>query len=346
MPNRLRSGTRLRVLAVLSILVLVVSACSRPGATAQQSEDGTIEVTLALSSLTILLGLPLIAQDHGLFEKNGLKVNEVVANSASDAVNITLSGDANFVMTAAPAVFSLNADGQPMRFLANAYSGLAASVVMAPDVARRTGVAPDAPIEDRLRALNGLHMSFASPSSGYLTVMQSALKLVGATMAPVFMEQASMPAALSQHKIDVLIASPPVSDVAVRDGGVLWISGPRGDLPDSVQPPMTTAAAAMQTFIDANPEAAKRFVASLQDAADYIESDPDGAGALLQKRFPELDKDLFEASWEANKSAFSHVGIDADLLDRQRNSLAADELTPEVKALDMNELICTCTPKP
>lgn len=346
MLNRFRSGARVRVLAVLSILVLVASACSRPGATAQQNEDGTIEVTLALSSLTILLALPLVAQDQGLFEKNGLKVDEVVANSAADAVNITLSGDADLVMTAAPAVFSLNAEGQPMRFLVNAYSGLAASVVMAPDVAERTGVAPDAPVEDRLRALDGLHMSFASPSSGYLTVMQSALDLVDASVEPVFIEQASMPAALSQHKIDVLIASPPVSDVAVRDGGVLWISGPTGDLPDSVEPPMTTAAAALQTFIDANPDAAKRFVKSLQDAAEYIKSDPDGARALLQKRFPELDKDLFEASWEANKSAYGHVGIDADLLDRQRNSLAEDELTPEVRALDMDELICTCAPKP
>ncbi|HEV7652366.1 MAG TPA: ABC transporter substrate-binding protein [Actinophytocola sp.] len=338
--------SRTRTLAVLSILLLVVSACSRPGAAAQQSDDGTIHVTLALSSLTILLGLPLVAQDDGLFTKNGLKVDEVVANSASDAVNIALSGDADFVMTAAPAVFSLNGDGQAVQFLANAYSGLAASVVMSPDVAKRTGVAPDAPIEDRLKALDGLHMSFASPSSGYLTVMQSALKLVGAKIQPVFIEQASMPAALKQHKIDVLIASPPVSDIAVRDGGTLWISGPKGDLPEGVQPPMTTAAAATKRFVDANPEAAKRFVKSLEDAAKFIESDPDAAGTLLEKRFPELDKDLFDASWTANKTAFSHVGIDADLLDRQRKTLAKDELTPEVQALDMKDLICPCAPKP
>ena len=50
-------------------------------------------------------------------------MDEVVANSASDAVNITLSGDADVVMTAAPAVFALNAGGQQMRFLADAYSG-------------------------------------------------------------------------------------------------------------------------------------------------------------------------------------------------------------------------------
>ena len=155
-----------------------------------------------------------------------------------------------------------------------------------------------------------------------------------------------MPAALKQHKIDVLIASPPVSDIAVRDGGTLWISGPGGDLPESVQPPMTTAAAATKRFIDANPEAAKRFVKSLDDAAKYIESDPDAAGKLLAKRFPELDKDLFDASWKANKTAFSHVGIDVDLLDRQRKTLAKDELTPEVAALDMKDLICSCAPKP
>jgi sulfonate transport system substrate-binding protein len=338
--------SRTRTLAVLAILLLVVSACSRPGTAAQQSDDGTIHVTLALSSLTILLGLPLVAQDDGLFTKNGLKVDEVVANSASDAVNITLSGDADFVMTAAPAVFSLNGDGQAVQFLINAYSGLAASVVMDPAVARRTGVTPDSSIEDRLKALNGLHMSFASPSSGYLTVMQAAMKLVGGKIDPVFIEQASMPAALKQHKIDVLIASPPVSDIAVRDGGTLWISGPKGDLPETVQPPMTTAAAATKRFIDANPEAAKRFVKSLQDAAKFIESDPDAAGKLLAKRFPELDKDLFDASWQANRTAFSHVGIDADLLDRQRKTLAKDELTPEVQALHMNDLVCSCAPKP
>jgi ABC-type nitrate/sulfonate/bicarbonate transport system substrate-binding protein len=340
---RTRSGGRL--VATMLSLALVLAGCGGGDADPAGNGSGTTEITLALSSLTILMGLPLVAQDGGYFEKQGLKVDEVVANSASDAVNITLSGDADVVMTAAPAVFALNGGGQQMRFLANAYSGLAASVVMSPEAVGKVGVTPDAPIEDRLRALNGLNMSFASPSSGYLTVMQNALKIVNATVKPVFIEQASMPTALKQGNIDVLIASPPVADIAVKDGGVLWISGPKGDLPESVQPPMTTAAAAMQSFIDRNPEAVRKFVAALQEAAVYIESHPAEAGALVQKRFPELDADLFMASWEANRTAFGQLGLSAEMLDRQRKTLAKDELTPEVQALDMQSLISTYAPK-
>ena len=152
--------------------------------------------------------------------------------------------------------------------------------------------------------------------------MQNALKIVDASVKPVFIEQASMPTALKQGNIDVLIASPPVADIAVKDGGVLWISGPKGDLPDTVQPPMTTAAAAMQSFIDKNPEAVQKFVAALQEAAAYIESNPTESGALVQKRFPELDPDLFTASWEANRTAFGQLGLSAEMLDRQRKELS------------------------
>jgi ABC-type nitrate/sulfonate/bicarbonate transport system substrate-binding protein len=334
------------LIAAFVMIATMTTACRASSSGDSGGKGGSADVTVALSSLTILMGLPLVAQDGGFFTKNGLHVKFVVANSAADAINIVLSGSADFVMSDAPAIFALDAKNQNMQFVANAYSGLAASVVLSAKAAKATGVSPTAPIADRLRALNGLSMSFASPTSGYLSVMNDALKPEGASVKPVFIEQDSMPTALQRGVIDSLIASPPVADQAVENGGVLWISGPRGDLPANVTPPLTTAACALQGYLTANPDTAKRFVAALRQASAAIESNPAATGASVAKRFPNLKPDLFNASWKANYRAFGKVGIDAKLLDQQRNSLSAAQLDPAVKSLDLTKLVATSAVAP
>lgn len=229
-----------RVTAVggLAAVCLVISSCSGETGDSGGSDGGgdVPAVTITIRSESLATQLTRLAESQGFFEDAGVDVTLLNSNGGAQAVTAMLAGDAQFAQAGAPEIITANAEGQEILAVGNMYTGLSGSVVLSAEAAAAAGVedlsederlsSPDLPIQERLAALDGLNISFASATSSLLQPVLAATEQEGATVSPVYIQQSSSPAALASGAVDGIMASPPVSELGVVEAdGVMWISG-------------------------------------------------------------------------------------------------------------------------
>jgi ABC-type nitrate/sulfonate/bicarbonate transport system substrate-binding protein len=333
--------------ALLAAVALTLTAC---GSDRGGGDGGTIRI--AVSSESLATQLVRMAADMGKFSDEGLDVEIITSNGGAQAVTAMLSGNVQFAAAGAPEVITTNAEGRrDVKALARLYSGLSGSVVLSKETAEKLGVktdtpleervkAPDIPIEDRLKDLDGLDIAFASATSSLKSPVISSAEGVGATVKPVYMKQENMPAAMSSGAIDALQASPPVSELAVlQAGGVMWIEGPTGQFPAEHTPTSSSTLITTQDEIDKDPDTVRKVAAAITKTAQLVVDDPDGAKANVRKRFPDVDQKIFDAAWEANKGSFIQPRVTADQFAHDITVLPKELSTEQVEALDPKDLI-------
>ncbi len=246
-------------------------------------------VTLAVSSTSFVLGGVRIGEKAGIFEQNGIALKIVVMDSGNAAMSALLGGSVPFAVTGPADALIARARGQDLVIVANLYSGLAGSVILAKAVTERLRVAPDAPIKDRLAALNGLVMAVPSATSALLAPVKAAVEGVGAKIRFTYIAQGLMPAALENNAIDSMIASFPFAGTPLLRGtGVLWINGPGGDLPPEVLPSSSSTAQTTGEYARSNRDVVRRLQQSVTDIAAFIEKDPTKAKSDLAAGYPQL----------------------------------------------------------
>ena len=195
------------------------------------------DINIALSSTAFgASGLP-IAKELGLFEKNGLKAKLIVMDSASSAVTALISGGVIGAQAGTGELVATRARGQHIVTISDLYRGYTGSLILATSVAKGLGVSPDAPVAQRLKALDGLLIATPSATSGYTITFRKAMESVGAKIRFTYMAQPAMGAALQTNAIQGMISAAPIWNQSVANGaGVLWINGPRGELPPDTVP--------------------------------------------------------------------------------------------------------------
>jgi ABC-type nitrate/sulfonate/bicarbonate transport system substrate-binding protein len=333
------------LLAALVTAALTLTACGSDGG----GEGGKIRI--AISSDSLATQLVRMAADLGKFSDEGLDVELTTSNGGAQAVTAMLSGDVQFAAAGAPEVITTNAKGREVKALARLYSGLSGSVVLSKKTAEKLGVrtdtpleervkAPDMPIEERLKDLDGLDIAFASATSSLKSPVISSAESVGAKVAPVYMKQENMPAAMSTGAIDALQASPPVSELAVLSaGGVMWIEGPTGQFPADHTPTSSSTLITTQDEIDEDPDTVRKISAAITKTAQLVMDDPETAKADVRKRFADVDQKIFDVAWEANKGSYLQPRVTADQFAHDITVLPAELATDDVAALDPKNLI-------
>ena len=231
------------VTRVLALVFAVVGPAMTTSALAQ----GT-PVTIAVSSSLLAYGGLQIAVQDGLFQKHGLDPKVIVMESGNAAISAVVAGSAVFSGAGASEVLAARVRGVDIVIVANIYRGLSGSVVLAKSVADKLNVSPSAPVEQRLHALDGLAIASPSATSAYTIPYRSAALAAGAKINFTYMTQPAMVAALQAGAVQGISAGAPFSLTPVVNGdGVLWISGPRGELPPANQ---LTSSACLQTNLD------------------------------------------------------------------------------------------------
>ncbi len=158
-------------------------------------------------------------------------------DSANAATAALIAGSAPVVLSGPGELVAAVARSQPVVLVADVYRGFGASLVLSNAVAARTGVDTAAPWRDRLRALDGLLIASASATSSYTVSYKGAADGVGAKIRFTYMAQPAMVAALENGAVEGMIASAPFWGFPVaRKAGVLWLSGPKGELPPENMP--------------------------------------------------------------------------------------------------------------
>lgn len=290
-------------------LVAALAVATAGAAEAQQPR----EITIGLGSGSLVAATARIANEIGLFAKNGLQPRFIVMESANAATTALISKSTPAVVSGPAELVIAQARGQKVVAIANAYGGLGATLVLAKSVADKLGVSPDAPVPQRFKALDGLVLAAASPTATYKIAFDGAAKAAGATVRFTYMAQGAMPAALESGAVQGYVASAPVWGVPVLKGlGVVWISGPKGELPREFSPVSTANMQVMRDYAEANPEIVRSLAAVYSDFAKAVDERPADVKAAITKLYPDLTPQTLELLYGTESRAWKAGPLTAE----------------------------------
>lgn len=278
------SSTRRRMLAVSAGLLLAPAVMR--GARAQ----GTKDITIAVSSNSFSTVALRFAERRGFFAKHGLKARIVTMDSANGSFAALIGGSAQVASAGPGEALAAMARGQEILAVTNIYRGLSSFIVVAKSVAEKSGLNPDSPLVDRLKALDGI--TFASPSATAIfgLSIELSVKSVGAQMKMTYIGQGGMAAALESGAVQGMVAGTPYWVPPVLHGaGLVWIKPVSGELPYEFTPTSSGTLMLTKQYARANPDLIVALKAVSADIADFVTHDRDGAIKDLAAIYPTLD---------------------------------------------------------
>ncbi|HEX4818056.1 MAG TPA: ABC transporter substrate-binding protein, partial [Nonomuraea sp.] len=221
----------MRSAAALSVLI-AITACGG----AEGGEQRTITIA---SAPNVFLSALYVAKDDGMFAKEGLTVEIVEVESGNDSMAALASGQAQYADVGFEDLAELSTAGDDSVVMAHdILNRVTLTLVMRKEVAERKRVTAASPLQDRLRALQGLRIGITSPGSPTDTYMRYYLGSVGldperdVELVPLGGGSALL-AALEKGQIDAYHLSPPTPYVAAEKGfGVVLVDGPKGEVPE------------------------------------------------------------------------------------------------------------------
>jgi ABC-type nitrate/sulfonate/bicarbonate transport system substrate-binding protein len=241
----------------------------------------------------------------GLFEKHGLDVKFIIMESANAATAALISKSIDVALAGPGEVIAAQIRGQRVVLIASVYSGLGASLILSKPVADSTGVSPTAPVIDRLKALDGIVIGTSNATSPYTVAFRGATKAAGSSPRFTYVSVPAMAASLETGAIHGFIASAPFWATPVLKGsGVIWISGPKGELPPENMPKSSIGLAVLRDVAAADPALIKKITAVVSDLNEALDERPAEVKAAAARLFPELDGQAFELLFASESPAW------------------------------------------
>lgn len=331
------SRSRNLVLRVAFGSALMVSALS----TMPASAEAPLKVSIGFASSSLPASAARIAQQLGLFEKNGLEAKLTLMDSANVASMALISGSVDFSVTAASEVILAQARGQKLLVVSNMYSGYSPVLVVAKALAERSKLPSEADVEARLKALDGATIASVSATSNYTLGLKCAADMVGVKIRFTYMAQPAMVAALETGAVEGIVAGSPYYAAPVRKGtGLSWISGPRGEYPEKCSLRSAATLNTTQTYAETHKEEIRRVRAALLDLGNAVKERPAEVKAAVAQLFPTVDPPTLELLFEAEGANFNTDALKpADLAKEIAFVKASGANVPGLEKIDPAVLI-------
>jgi NitT/TauT family transport system substrate-binding protein len=295
--------TRVVTLVIAAALVLAVS-----GARAQAPE----ETTLAVPALSLTFSSTFLADQLGLWEKEGLKV-KVSTVAGVGAANAVLAGSVDFAPVSAPTLVRADARGQKLFAIAQLMDRMPLEAVLRKDVADKAGLTAGMPLEKRAQALRGKRMAVDSVNTINHLLLKYLARKGGLdpekdlTVTP--MQPPNMIAAVKSGAIDGFLMSMPWPVVAVREGAAVSVmSITRGDLAE-LTPFSFILLVTRAGFCDGKPSVCRKMIAGYKRALALIQDQPAEAVAALRKKFDKTDPAVLADAFEQVRAASSRTAL-------------------------------------
>jgi ABC-type nitrate/sulfonate/bicarbonate transport system substrate-binding protein len=329
----MRISTRL-ALAVLGIAFFVA-----PNSAASSAE--LRKLAIGLSSASVATAPLRLAQSLGLFEKHGLDAHFTVMDNANMATAGLISHSFDVAASGPGELLSAQAHGQKVAVIANVYANLGATLVLAKTAADKLNLAPRAPVMARLKALDGLLIAVPSPTAVYTISIRSAALSAGAHVRFTYVDPSGMQAALESGKVDGYFTSAPLWTYPVVDGSaVVWISGPKGELPSDDMPANTIHLQMMRDFAEGNPALVKDIAAVTEEFSRFVKDNPAAVKAALAKLYPSLPPQVLDLTFAAETPAWDvHPPTVADMKHDIAFVKSSGVNLPQIDAIDPATLI-------
>jgi NitT/TauT family transport system substrate-binding protein len=312
----------------------LVAAIPEPARAQQTAEN----VVLAVPNVALTFAPGYLAEDLGLFAKQGLNVKSVVITGIGSA-NAVISGSADFAEISGATLARAAARGQRMLGIVSTLNRPTIQIVLRKELA--AGSDPKsfdikAPLEQRMQVLRGRTIAVDSINSvihAYVLLLArragySADEIRIAPMAPT-----NVMAAYQTKQVDGFAMSMPWPLQPVLEGSAVVIaSGSDGD-PADMYPFGHNVFVAKPETCERRKSACIKLGKAMVEAIDSMLDRPDEALALLKKRFSSFDDKLLAAGLAEIRKGTPRppVVTKADLENAELYNVGAGLLKPEEK---------------
>jgi NitT/TauT family transport system substrate-binding protein len=274
------------------------------------------------------------ASAAGFYEDAGLEVEQIVTQGGGPDLAALISGDVAF-NTAAP-TYQLDAirRDRDVILIMNYINGMNQSFVLSKEAAEASGVAADAPIEERLAALKGMTLGITRPGAMtdkhiHFLLDKGGVAAEDVEIVAIGGAQALL-TALESGQIDGFAISLGPDRTAVHRGAVMWVDNLRGDVAGLSPFPMVNLYTT-RSYAEENPEIVEKLVQATQRAtADLAAKSVDEIFEILQPRYKSMDPEVLRLSIEAFKPALNASGqVSDEMVDNLLTFVGEEEVTSD-----------------
>ena len=266
--------------------------------TTGQAQD--IEILMALPAPTLTFSAAFLAEDAGLYKKEGLKVSHRILVGVASP-NAVIAGAADFTIGTGPVFLRAAAAGQRMLAIGNLIDRPLVELVLRKDVADAAGITDKTPLAERAKALKGKTIAI----QGVGSIVHAWERFVASRggldvekdvrIAP--MDPPAMMPAMETKAVDGFATSLPFTTDAVVKGKAIMLASGASAAPEL----LPFAYGLIYTRADMctkQREKCVRVVRALAAANKFILEKPEEALEILKKRFDKMDQQVLAAAWE------------------------------------------------
>lgn len=255
------------MIALMLLLSLWLTAC--------QPAANQPVATVRVARIPVLDTLPLyVAQQEGLFEKHGVKVEIIPVASAPERDQLIASGQADAMINEVLSTMFANKESVQLQTVRYARTATSSHPVFRILSAQDSGITT-------LDQLKGVPVGV---SDGTIIAYLTERLLQAEGFAPQDIQTISVPSIadrmslLASGQIKAAMLPDPLSTLAMQGGAALVLD-------DSSHPEYSFSTLTFRKeFLDANPDAVKSFLAAWEEAVDLINADGSRWNALLSEQ--------------------------------------------------------------
>ncbi|MCM8737692.1 ABC transporter substrate-binding protein [Azospirillum sp. A1-3] len=267
-------------------------------------------LTIGIGGFTFAYLPLLVAISAKHTEEEGLEVSLVNTGSGSNTMAAMIGGSIDVAGLVMSDLILAASKGQKIKAFAPLMSQYASDAVISTQAAKKTGITPDMPLQERMARLKGLTLAVSSRGSGIDKLWRYLLTLGGlnpdrdVTLTVVKLDQ--MYSALRSGQIDGFNCTAPANNRAVEEGLAVWVARPsHGEVP-GLENFLYTTLCARPDFLASRADISARMLRALTKASDLIGRDPAIAAKLMGERFfPETDLKLIGSAVSDQRTTVS-----------------------------------------
>ncbi len=282
------------LLVPLLLLCLCISACGNasasPASTSTQTATRNLSLRICQINTSINFFPFYVAQQKGYFAAQRLTVNNPpLLQTGSKVVDAIEGGNCdigNGVMTDA---FTWAKVDPAARILGAFMNGFVVDIVVSKKFEQEMHVSASSPLANKIKALRGKTIAITGPNTGTSALVTYLFRLEGMDAAKDVTEvslgsnNAAALAALAAGRVDALSFFMPIGQAAEARGvGDIFISPVRGDIP-GLRGDVHGVFYTTQSIINAKPQAIAAYIRAINQAEQFIQSNPSEAKTLLNQ---------------------------------------------------------------
>ena len=276
------------MMAVTSRALLALALVGIPGLLASpQARAANEQTSLAIPGITIGFITRFIADDEGMWTKQGLDV-KILDIAGIGSMNAVISGSVDFSMSSGPSITRAWAKGQHLVALATAINQSDEDIVIRKDIATAGHFDPKAPLAERGKLLKGLTLAVGGIGAIPDVVLkvgqiQAGLPRDNVTATP--MQPPEYMAAFERKAIDGFVSGPPFIQQAVVAGtGVVLSDSAKGE-PVEYAPQSAGLLLTRGDFCAAHRSICEKMVHGIVEAAKFLHEHRAESIAIAKKHF-------------------------------------------------------------